>query len=105
MGHFTRMRSISSGANGPTRASAADQDSPPFVKVFSKGRYPFVQMGALPPNPRDLSLLGQQGQSGATVKTAPDLSALGSALRSHPCVALSSAQAISSLSNPGIPDL
>jgi hypothetical protein len=59
-------------------------------------------MGALPPNPRDLSLLGQQGQPGATVKTAPDLSALGSALRSHPCVALSSAQAIPSLSNPGI---
>jgi len=35
--------------------------------------------------------------------TAPDLSALGSALRSHPCVALSSAQAIPSLSNSGIP--
>src|SRR5207302_721006 len=59
-------------------------------------------MGALPPNPRDLSLLGQQGRPGATVKTAPNLSALGSALRSHPCVALSSAQAILSLSDPGI---
>ena len=38
-------------------------------------------MGALPPNPRDLSLWGQQGQLGATVKIAPSLSALGSALR------------------------
>src|SRR5260370_7005072 len=91
------------GPGGPARTGCADRDSPPFVKVFSKGRCPFFQMGALPPNPWDLSLSGQQGQPGATVKTAPDLSALGSALRSHPCVALSSAQAISSLSNPGTP--
>jgi hypothetical protein len=96
-------RKLRLASKSRTRASGAVQDSPPFVKVFSKkGRYPFSQMGALPPNPRDLSLLGQQAQLGATVKTAPNLSALGAALRSHPCVALSSAQAILSLSNPGI---
>src|SRR5450432_1082936 len=90
-------------AKSGTGATRADQDSPPFVKVFSKGRYPFFPEDALPPSRRDLSLLGQQGQPWASVLTAPDLSALGSALRSHPCVALSSAQAIPSLSNSGIP--
>src|SRR5438132_3278490 len=87
------------GPGGPAQTRTPHHLS----RFFQKVRRPFFQMGALPPNPWDLSLSGQQGQPGATVKTAPDLSALGSALRSHPCVALSSAQAISSLSNPGIP--
>jgi len=56
------------------------------------------ELGALPPDPQDLSLSCQNlvlgFGLGERVGLAPDqIPAPGSALRSHPCVALSSAQA------------
>jgi len=86
-------------ARGPAADQGADQDSPPFVKVFSKGGLPFVPDRGAASKPPLGFIAFWAGPGEDDVKTVPALSALGSALRSHPCVALSSAQAISSLSN------
>lgn len=51
-------------------------------------------MGTLSPCPWELTLSGQQYEWWDS-RTCPTLSALESALGSHPCVALSSAQAFS----------
>jgi len=62
-------------------------DFPPLVNteatVFR------AELGVLPPNPRDLSHYSQQGARRGWVNATLAVSAAATALRSHPCVALS----------------
>jgi hypothetical protein len=65
-----------------------------FLSSFLNQEESFFDMGTLSPYPWDLSLSGQQ-YNWWDSRNCPTLSALEAALGSHPCVALSSAQAFS----------
>src|SRR6266446_609730 len=70
-GRPSRLDEIDPVAKSGSRGTRADQDSPPFVKVFSKGRCPFFQMGALPPKPLGFIAFGPTGPAGGDCQDRP----------------------------------
>src|ERR1039458_10663519 len=83
----------------PASASGSGTGTPhplstSFLSSFLNQEGSLFDMGTLSPYPWDLPLSGQQYDWWDS-RDCPTLSALESALGSHPCVALSSAQAFS----------
>src|ERR1022692_3077807 len=78
--------SISQGTSRPTRTPHPLSTS--FLSSFLNQEGSFFDMGTLSPYPWDLPLSGQQYDWWDS-RNCPTLSALESALGSHPCVALS----------------
>ena len=89
--HVNLSLSLSSAQldeRAPARISSRWPDSLPGL---SETHWLFY-LGTLSPNPWDLSPIRQNGAFLWAARAAHRLPAAGSALRSHPCVAVSSAQ-------------
>ncbi len=58
-------------AKSGSRGTRADQDSPPFVKVFSEGKVPFFPDGGSAPKPLGFIAFGPTGPAGGDCQDRP----------------------------------